>query len=159
MTSQPALAERVAEWKEKFEAARGADRISVATIESLNNAARLIGELSQALGLGRRFACVPEPGEPSFMLLARDPAAAALVEIWGDLRAEFVRLGVKPREDMAKVIEARALADAMRDWRKMNRPPAPAIGVPAEGSIAIAGDEAFRQRMQAEMDAAEDDQT
>lgn len=66
--------------------------------------------------------CWPEPGEPSFNLLARDPAAAGLVEMWCDLRAWFVRIGVKPSEDMAKVIEARAISDKMRKWIAEHRP-------------------------------------
>lgn len=64
-----------------------------------------------------RFHCEPREGEPSFLLLARDASAAGLVEMWCELRREFIRLGVKPREDMAKVIEGHSVAEAMRVYR------------------------------------------
>lgn len=53
------------------------------------------------------------PDEPMFILLARDPAAPALVRAWADER-EALR-GVTP-----KTLEARACADAMLAWRKAN---------------------------------------
>jgi hypothetical protein len=67
-----------------------------------------------------KFDCMAkaEPDEPYFILLARDPAAAALVEMWCELRREFIRLKIKPREDIAKVIEAHNIAGAMREWRE-----------------------------------------
>ncbi len=53
-----------------------------------------------------------EPDEPMFILLARDPAAPALVESWADRRE---RDGKTSPE---KIAEARACAQAMRRWKK-----------------------------------------
>lgn len=126
----PSMLDRIAQWKAQLDQVR-ADRLTTGTLDALSTADQLIAELAEALSLDRRFACMPEPGEPSFTLLARDAAAGALVEIWADIRAEFIRLSVKPRDDMAKVIDARAIAAQMREWRTANRPPTPPISVPA----------------------------
>lgn len=58
-----------------------------------------------------------EPDEPVFVLLGRDPLAAALVEFWATAREQI-------GEDPEKVAEARACADAMAAWarRKGKRP-------------------------------------
>jgi hypothetical protein len=53
-----------------------------------------------------------EPDEPMFVLLGRDPLAAALVEFWVIARAE--RLG----EDPEKIAEARACSEAMAAWAR-----------------------------------------
>lgn len=55
------------------------------------------------------------PDEPLFTLLARDPAAPSLVRAWADKRE---KLGTASTEKLA---EARACADAMEAWRKVNR--------------------------------------
>lgn len=55
-----------------------------------------------------------EPDEPMFVLLARDPLAPILVEIWAKLREYFP-------SDSQKTHEARNCANAMRDWREENR--------------------------------------
>ncbi|KKN68900.1 hypothetical protein LCGC14_0446860 [marine sediment metagenome] len=54
-----------------------------------------------------------EPDEPMFILLARDPHAPALVELWANLR----QLHGRPEDDMdgGKIDEARACATAMVD--------------------------------------------
>ncbi len=57
-----------------------------------------------------------EPDEPMFVLLARDPIAPILVEIWAQLRAE-----ASQTDDSAMVEEAEDCATAMRDWREKNR--------------------------------------
>lgn len=51
-----------------------------------------------------------EPDEPMFVLLGRDPAAAALVALWADLREE---LGGTESEVLT---EARQCAAAMAEW-------------------------------------------
>lgn len=51
------------------------------------------------------------PGEPMFILLARDPLAPTLVRMWADARAAKG----EPHEVVA---EARACADAMDDYHK-----------------------------------------
>jgi hypothetical protein len=49
------------------------------------------------------------PDEPMFVLLARDPSAPLLVELWSLIRE---KLG----EDPVKIEEARGCAMAMHDW-------------------------------------------
>lgn len=56
-----------------------------------------------------------EPDEPMFVLLARDRFAPRLIEHWASLREEH-------GEDSAKIAEARACAQSMREWRTRNRP-------------------------------------
>jgi hypothetical protein len=62
-----------------------------------------------------------EPDEPMFVLLARDPAAADLVEQWADARADLIAAGKKPATDRGMVAEARQCAIAMRRWRAQHR--------------------------------------
>lgn len=62
-----------------------------------------------------------EPGEPMFVLLARDVAAPAVVEAWAAMRVMLINAGLKPIDDVAMVSEARDLAHAMRRWREENR--------------------------------------
>jgi hypothetical protein len=52
-----------------------------------------------------------DPDEPMFILLARDPLAPVLVELWATLRREL-------RGHSDKVAEARRCAVAMREWRE-----------------------------------------
>lgn len=58
-----------------------------------------------------KFDCyaAAEDDEPMFVLLARDPLAPILVELWASLRAG---------DDDEKVIEAQAVAEEMRRWRR-----------------------------------------
>lgn len=51
-----------------------------------------------------------EPDEPMFVLLARDPLAPILVELWAQLRWQM-----KTAEGR-QVEEAGECAEAMRDW-------------------------------------------
>jgi hypothetical protein len=51
------------------------------------------------------------PDEPMFILLGRDPLAPELVEAWADERES-------QRGPSEKVDEARACANAMREWQK-----------------------------------------
>lgn len=62
-----------------------------------------------------------------FILLARDHNAPALVDAWAAVRE-------RDGEDPAKVREAQECADAMREWRKLNRPSAIAAAGPAQNS-------------------------
>lgn len=55
-----------------------------------------------------------EPDEPMFILLARDPLAPILVELWASLRAHAAG-------NPSKVSEARNCAATMRDWHDNNR--------------------------------------
>lgn len=50
-----------------------------------------------------------EPNEPMFVLLARDPLAPLLVELWATVRATLVG-------DIDKVREAQKCAQDMRDY-------------------------------------------
>ena len=52
-----------------------------------------------------------EADEPLFVLLARDPLAPILVELWASLREHAAG-------NPSKVAEARACAGAMRRWRQ-----------------------------------------
>ena len=63
-----------------------------------------------------------EPDEPMFVLLARDADAPDIVHVWADVRELAIKAGRKPESDYAMVEEARACANAMREWRKKHRP-------------------------------------
>ena len=60
------------------------------------------------------------PDEPMFVLLARDPFAPYLVEMWAAQREHEIREQKRPRTDAAMVTEARAESVAMRTWRAEN---------------------------------------
>lgn len=70
-----------------------------------------------------------EPDEPLFTLLARDPFAAVLVEQWAMMRDKARQERIEAKtispadnlEELRKIDEARACADAMREWRRANR--------------------------------------
>jgi hypothetical protein len=62
------------------------------------------------------------PDEPMFVLLARDASAPASVEEWANKRQQDIDDGIKPESDRPMVAEARRCAEAMRAWRKANRP-------------------------------------
>lgn len=51
------------------------------------------------------------PDEPMFILLARDPLAPVLVDIWTQLRM------LRTSPDLAKLAEAMDCAEAMRKWK------------------------------------------
>lgn len=57
------------------------------------------------------------PDEPMFILLARDPIAPLLVDLWASLRAEHGCADHPARSHDRKVAEARTLAYNMRQWR------------------------------------------
>jgi hypothetical protein len=61
-----------------------------------------------------KFDCYEKahPDEPMFVLLGRDPAGAAVVRFWMDLRAEFSNRD----KDKAMLDEAAACAEAMDKW-------------------------------------------
>lgn len=48
-----------------------------------------------------------------FILLGRDPSAAAAVRFWANRRESMIADGMKPESDRAMVEEARTCADAM----------------------------------------------
>jgi hypothetical protein len=58
--------------------------------------------------------------EPMFVLLARDPAAPILVEMWCALRKSggLSFEGQPSAKDEAKIAEAKGCAEAMREWRR-----------------------------------------
>lgn len=62
------------------------------------------------------------PDEPMFIMLARDVHAPLIVEGWASNREDAINRGFYPESDRAKVAEARECAEAMRAWRKANRP-------------------------------------
>lgn len=80
--------------------------------------------------------------EPYFVLCARDYTAAGLIEAWADIRAMLIKFGLKPREDMAKVVEARNCAQAMREWREIHRPAPVALDAHLEQLAARGTEEA-----------------
>jgi hypothetical protein len=61
------------------------------------------------------------PDEPLFILLARDPTAAALVRAWAYQRSSAIDNEMRPQSDRAQVTEALHCADAMERWRKEHR--------------------------------------
>jgi hypothetical protein len=56
-----------------------------------------------------------EPDEPMFVLLARDPLAPMLVDLWANLRAHLAG-------NPSKVIEAQTCAQTMREWLRQKGP-------------------------------------
>lgn len=58
-----------------------------------------------------------EPDEPMFVLLARDPLAPALVELWASLRMDATG-----GSDIEMAYEARRCALQMKKWIAKNRP-------------------------------------
>lgn len=65
--------------------------------------------------------CVPKQGEPSFVLLGRDPQAPDLVERWATDRQRYER-------DSDKPAKARSIAEAMRKFKTEN----PTLGMNAK---------------------------
>ena len=57
------------------------------------------------------------PDEPAFVLLARDPMAAALVRTWCAVRRMSIADGSRPASDLDQVVKAENTADAMELWR------------------------------------------
>lgn len=66
-----------------------------------------------------RFDCYANalPDEPMFILLARDPSAPRLIEIWAEEREVAIIRGERPQSDMPMVREAYDCAAVMRAWR------------------------------------------
>jgi hypothetical protein len=68
--------------------------------------------------------------EPLFTLLARDPSAPELIEIWAALRLLDIKRGRREASDMMLVEEAMQCASDMCKWRTANfgrwRQPQPA---------------------------------
>lgn len=60
------------------------------------------------------------PDEPMFILLARDPHAPALVQLWATYRGRDIEVGDRPKTDQAMVEEAIICATSMRGWRIRN---------------------------------------
>lgn len=60
------------------------------------------------------------PDEPMFILLARDPMAPEIVQMWASTRRAAIVNGNRPQSDSAMVDEAEALAKQMIEWRKAN---------------------------------------
>lgn len=58
--------------------------------------------------------------EPLFVLLARDPDAPALLELWAAMREVRVNEGRSPRSDLFMLNEARRCAENRRQWRHDN---------------------------------------
>lgn len=74
--------------------------------------------------------CIPDAGEPSFVLLGRDKQAPALVEKWADDRE-------KERPHSTKPTRARLIAKQMREYSGTKHPPQPSpqsdmVAVPRE---------------------------
>lgn len=74
-----------------------------------------------------KFDCyeAARPDEPMFVLLARDPLAPMLVDLWAAMRA--LRSGDSP-----KVAEAQFCADAMREWKAVEVAPSAPPPPPSE---------------------------
>lgn len=74
-----------------------------------------------------------EPDEPMFILLARDPRAAVLVNLWATMRS------LAGDDTTGKAVTAFALADDMVAWLKQNRQADPAgMSTAAQGLAALA---------------------
>ena len=66
--------------------------------------------------MSSKFDPVAEPDEPVFTLCGRDPAAPVAVAAWAAAREANDRL----MREVDKIREARAIAEAMRQWREEN---------------------------------------
>jgi len=62
------------------------------------------------------------PDEPTFTLLARDPSAPLLVQIWAALRAQAIEQGQRPVSETEQTEEAMRVAVRMATWRQINPP-------------------------------------
>jgi hypothetical protein len=64
-----------------------------------------------------------EPGEPMFILLARDSAAPDTIEDWCMRRYAEIRSGARPDtpQERAHIDEVLAKVAVFRAWRKANR--------------------------------------
>lgn len=60
--------------------------------------------------------------EPLFVLLARDPSAPDIVRTWAAARKRMIEDRDAPESDRDMVVEARACAEKMKDWRAANWP-------------------------------------
>ena len=67
-----------------------------------------------------------EPGEPMFVLLARDAAAPVTLEHWASVRQNWISYGVWPdtAEEREHIAEVLRKADTFRAWRREHRPSA-----------------------------------
>jgi hypothetical protein len=61
-----------------------------------------------------------EPDEPMFVLLARDPVAPMVVDLWVQLRRHLQK-SPTTADDIEQRLEAQGCAEAMRYWRAKNR--------------------------------------
>lgn len=68
------------------------------------------------------FSCLARamPGEPVFVLMARDPEFQRLVKTWANLRERAIRCGDRPADDLRQVVEARDCGVAGHVWREAN---------------------------------------
>lgn len=80
-----------------------------------------------------------DPDEPMFVLLARDVLASDLVYEWARRYEVIANVGGAPTpKQRAKIDEARACADSMRDWHGIKRQEAAALGdTPRRGEIEM----------------------
>lgn len=93
-------------------------------------AEQVIAELMTWCGVAKKFPCVPRDGEPSFLLLGRDGAFEGLIDIWCEARRMLIALGLKPKSDLAKIIEAHNIAEAGRQYR---------LNIEVDGRMRAAG--------------------
>jgi len=63
--------------------------------------------------------------EPHFVLRAKDASSPWMVQKWAENRAREIRLGLRPKSDEAKVVEALQCADDMIKWRQAHALNAP----------------------------------
>ena len=66
------------------------------------------------------FECKPMEGEPSFLLLARDPQFSVLIDWWVAHREALMRCGALPETDRPKVTNAKVISASGAEWRKAN---------------------------------------
>lgn len=64
-----------------------------------------------------------EPGEPMFILLARDSAATETIEAWCRYRTHEIEEGTRPdtSDERNHIAQVMAKAEAFRAWRKVHR--------------------------------------
>jgi len=62
----------------------------------------------------------PISGEPTFLLLGRDPYFRGLVDTWATQRMFDIEAGARPTTDIEMVESARKIAAAGEQWRRDN---------------------------------------
>jgi len=62
-----------------------------------------------------------EPGEPYFVLRARDGSSAVTIKLWAHLWLQEIAMGLRPETDRPQIVEALRVATRMEIWHREDR--------------------------------------